>query len=81
LIGSSLKTLEHWALDRSTFLDPGHKIKTNMFPYSPPFQFIYRVELWAKPNGINQGAIGNVFRNNLGTWGTFWEPNNNHMGT
>jgi hypothetical protein len=52
LIGSSLKTLEHRALlERSTSFDPGHKIKTNMFPYSPLFQFIYRVELWANQMG------------------------------
>jgi len=47
LIGPSSIFLENWALlNKSTLLDPRHKIETNVLHYSSPFWFIYmRVEL------------------------------------
>jgi hypothetical protein len=39
------------------------------------------VELWAKLHGIKLRCSRNVWRNNLGTWGSLWEPHYNMMGT
>jgi hypothetical protein len=47
--------LEHWGgipFDGSTSLDPNCKIKIEVFPHSPTFQFKYMgVELWVNNMG------------------------------
>ncbi len=61
---------------------PSRKIQTNVLLYGQPFQFTYMgVELWANHKRWNWGAIENVRRNNLGTWGTLWERVENTLRT
>jgi hypothetical protein len=54
-IGPSSNFLEHWGVipfDGSTSLNPNCKIKIEVVPHSPPFQFKYMgVELWANNMG------------------------------
>lgn len=38
------------------------------FPFAPPIS-VRRGELWAKHMGYKCGAIGNILRNTLKTWG------------
>lgn len=42
---------------------------------------IVQVQLHAKRNGINYGAIENILHNTLGTFGTCWECHWKPMGT
>ncbi len=54
-------------LNINTSLDLDYRIKTNVFPISLPFQFIYmRIKLWAHPGDKIEVLLGT-------TWGKTWK--------
>jgi hypothetical protein len=66
----------HFDWPITIFLGKHFDTTQNRSVEGPPFGaplYVTEVQLWGNNYGINCGAIGNILRNTLGTWWTWWE--------